>query len=225
MTNTAQASGLSRAQRQKAQLRAEIIEAAFEEFSERGYHQTAIADIAQRLGIGHGTFYRHFENKRDILEHVLDAAIADLTTALRDDFSPEKVNSLAEYKTQLASILKKLYAFAQSNPRALRLMLMEATSIDEEMTKRIAAIHRDGQRVASEYLQHGKRKGFFRSNLDTKATATAVVGMLMAGSMQYLFQPEDKSFQKDFGKAVIDLLTAGLAAQPDRCAVNSGEAD
>ncbi|HEX4916352.1 MAG TPA: hypothetical protein VFV43_00495, partial [Limnobacter sp.] len=118
----------------------------------------------------------------------------------------------AEYKTQLASILKKLYAFAQSNPRALRLMLLEATSIDGEMTKRIAAMHAEGQRVASEYLQHGKRKGFFRSNLDTKATATAVVGMLMAGSMQYLFQPEDKSFQKAFGKAVIDLLTAGLAA-------------
>ncbi|HEX4916863.1 MAG TPA: TetR/AcrR family transcriptional regulator, partial [Limnobacter sp.] len=134
MTITAQAIGLSRAQRQKLQLRSEIIEAAFEEFSERGYHQTAIADIAQRLGIGHGTFYRHFENKRDILEHVLDAAIEDLTTALRDDFSPEKVNSLAEYKTQLASILKKLYAFAQSNPRALRLMLLEATSIDGEMT-------------------------------------------------------------------------------------------
>lgn len=47
---------LSRAERHRQQLRAEIVEAAFVEFSERGYHQTAISDIAQRLGIGHGTF-------------------------------------------------------------------------------------------------------------------------------------------------------------------------
>jgi AcrR family transcriptional regulator len=62
---------LSRAERQRIQLQAEIIEAAFLEFSERGYHQTAISDIAKRLGIGHGTFYRHFENKRDILDKVM----------------------------------------------------------------------------------------------------------------------------------------------------------
>ena len=62
---------LSRAERQKIQLQADILEAAFLEFSERGYHQTAISDIAKRLGIGHGTFYRHFENKRDISQHVI----------------------------------------------------------------------------------------------------------------------------------------------------------
>ena len=37
---------LSRAERQRLQLQADILETAFLEFSERGYHQTAIADIA-----------------------------------------------------------------------------------------------------------------------------------------------------------------------------------
>ena len=36
---------LSRAERNRLQLRADIIQAAFAEFAERGYHQTAIADI------------------------------------------------------------------------------------------------------------------------------------------------------------------------------------
>ena len=63
---------LSRAERNRLQLRADILQAAFIEFSDRGYHQTAIADIAQRLGIGHGTFYRYFDNKRDIFEKAKD---------------------------------------------------------------------------------------------------------------------------------------------------------
>ncbi|HNL81668.1 MAG TPA: helix-turn-helix domain-containing protein, partial [Agitococcus sp.] len=50
-------SSLSRAERNRQQLRSDILQAAFIEFAERGYHQTAISDIAKRLGIGHGTFY------------------------------------------------------------------------------------------------------------------------------------------------------------------------
>nr|WP_288496890.1 helix-turn-helix domain-containing protein [uncultured Acinetobacter sp.] len=42
------------------------MEATFLEFSESGYHQTAISDIAKRFCISHSTFYLHFQNKRDI---------------------------------------------------------------------------------------------------------------------------------------------------------------
>ena len=62
---------LTFSQRKRHELREEIVDAAFAEFAERGYHDTGIADIARRLGIGHGTFYRYFENKRDILDHVV----------------------------------------------------------------------------------------------------------------------------------------------------------
>ena len=84
-------SSLSRAERNRLQLRADIIQAAFIEFSERGYHQTAIADIAKRLGIGHGTFYRHFANKRDILEHVIDDVTQKITAALVAENAPTAI--------------------------------------------------------------------------------------------------------------------------------------
>ncbi|MET0796373.1 MAG: helix-turn-helix domain-containing protein, partial [Rhodococcus sp. (in: high G+C Gram-positive bacteria)] len=67
---------MTRAERKKAELRREIIDASFECFAKRGYHATGIADIATTLGIGHGTFYRYFENKRDIIDHVIDDLIA-----------------------------------------------------------------------------------------------------------------------------------------------------
>lgn len=43
----------------------EISDTATRRFAESGYHQTAIAQIARALAIGHGTVYRHFENKRE----------------------------------------------------------------------------------------------------------------------------------------------------------------
>ena len=80
---TSSAEPVSRAERKKQELRREIIDAAFDCFAERGYHATGIADVATRLGIGHGTFYRYFQNKRDIVDHVVDELVARIHAIVR----------------------------------------------------------------------------------------------------------------------------------------------
>ena len=41
--------------------------AALELFAERGYENTTIIDIAQRAGLTKSTFFRHFQDKREVL--------------------------------------------------------------------------------------------------------------------------------------------------------------
>src|SRR4030088_1834535 len=69
----------SYAERRKLQLREEIVDAAIEVFAESGYHDAGVADIAKRVGIGHSTFYRHFDNKRAILDEVINTVIMRAT--------------------------------------------------------------------------------------------------------------------------------------------------
>lgn len=47
--------------------RAALIEAAFEEFSTRGYEATTVAGIADRAGVTTGALYAHFTSKLDLL--------------------------------------------------------------------------------------------------------------------------------------------------------------
>src|SRR4051794_26708940 len=44
-----------------------ILDAALCLFSEKGYHQTTVPDIVKAAGVGHGTFYEYFSNRRDVL--------------------------------------------------------------------------------------------------------------------------------------------------------------
>lgn len=44
-----------------------LSQAALELFAERGYEQTSVIDIAQRAGLGKTTFFRHFQDKREVL--------------------------------------------------------------------------------------------------------------------------------------------------------------
>ena len=52
-------------------------QAAFALYTERGYDQTTVAEIAARAGLTERTFFRHFADKREVLfggGHLFDAA-------------------------------------------------------------------------------------------------------------------------------------------------------
>lgn len=47
--------------------RGRLMLAALDLYTERGYEQTTVADIAQRAGVTERTFFRHFADKREVL--------------------------------------------------------------------------------------------------------------------------------------------------------------
>jgi len=53
--------------RWKPDAQGRLAQAAMELFSERGFEQTTVADIAQRAGLTERTFFRHFSDKREVL--------------------------------------------------------------------------------------------------------------------------------------------------------------
>ncbi|HEX4493551.1 MAG TPA: helix-turn-helix domain-containing protein [Acidimicrobiia bacterium] len=51
----------------RANSRAALVDAAFEEFSTRGYEEATVAGIAERAGVTTGALYAHFAGKLDLL--------------------------------------------------------------------------------------------------------------------------------------------------------------
>ena len=63
--------------------RKRIIDAARELFAEQGF-DAQIDQIAKRAGVGVGTVYRHFPNKEDMLQALVDARFDGLANAARE---------------------------------------------------------------------------------------------------------------------------------------------
>ncbi|MFL6089627.1 MAG: TetR/AcrR family transcriptional regulator [Aeromicrobium sp.] len=179
---TADTETLTRAERKKAELRREIIDAAFGCFAEQGYHATGIADIATRLGIGHGTFYRYFENKRDIVEHVIDDLIEKILGALTNENAPEAVDTLEDYRVQSARIGQRLDQIFTEDPRIPRMLLLDAPGIDKAMADRVLGFFELATSLTAAYLKHGVERGYLAADLDIDNTARAINGMI-AGSV------------------------------------------
>jgi len=58
--------------------RAAILDSALSVFADRGYHASAIDDIAREAGISKALIYEHFPSKRDLFRALLDTYVGEL---------------------------------------------------------------------------------------------------------------------------------------------------
>src|SRR3954447_22118808 len=61
-----------------------ILDAARDEFGERGFSDSSIVGITQRAGVALGTFYTYFESK----ETLFQALVRDMSAQVRDNVGP-----------------------------------------------------------------------------------------------------------------------------------------
>lgn len=70
--------------RSGAEARSRLQHAALELYAERGYEGTTTADIAERAGVNHRTFFRHFVDKREVLFDGQDGLRDELAQSVAD---------------------------------------------------------------------------------------------------------------------------------------------
>src|SRR6476469_9415591 len=61
-----------------------ILDAARDEFGERGFSESSIVGITQRAGVALGTFYTYFDSK----EALFQALVRDMSAQVRDNVGP-----------------------------------------------------------------------------------------------------------------------------------------
>ena len=72
--------------------RGRLEQAALELYTERGFDQTTVAEIADRAGLTERTFFRHFADKREVLFGGQDALIELITTNIAQ--APESASPI-----------------------------------------------------------------------------------------------------------------------------------
>lgn len=207
---TSSPSTLSRAERKKLEMRQEILDAAFACFAEHGYHATGVADIAGRIGIGHGTFYRYFKSKRDIIEHVIDDVTGQIFHAIGAENAAGLADDIEQYRQQSVRIGAALADLFRDNPR-LPLLLLEAGSVDNELRERVFGMLATSDQLTEAYLRHGVERGYLRADLDTEYTARAVTGMILATGLHASRGGEVQDSER-FSAAVIALMYGGIGS-------------
>lgn len=192
-----------------AQRRRQILEAAYRVFAQKGYQAASIADIAGELGIGHGTFYRYFDNKLDIFRHVIEEVVQRIGAVVMSE-DPESTATLGEYREQVHRLGRSLYELFIADPQLAQLLFYEAFGIDTEIDRRVRAAMDIMGGYTERYLHNGVSKGFLRADLDTATTAFAINAMIFEGARRVMRADDRAGLSKKWTEAVADLMLEGM---------------
>ena len=85
-------------ERKKAQTHQTIADTALRLFTERGFDQVTVAEVARQADVSEATLFNYFPTKEDLLFHRMGAYEASLVDTLRDrDTGTSAVAALAEF--------------------------------------------------------------------------------------------------------------------------------
>lgn len=82
----------NRREREKERRRQDVLDAALTLFSQRGFHNVSMQEVAETAGFAVGTLYNFFANKEDLFNEILmcskERVLQELTTSLQGTGSP-----------------------------------------------------------------------------------------------------------------------------------------
>lgn len=162
----------ARSNRRKPESLAKLKRAARKLFVERGYHATRPQDIAREAGLGHGTFYLHFPDKRACFLGFVEDARSEL-----DAYVQERLPQNATLETLIATTLNAMYDYAQSHPGVLGAAMTDEAVIDAEGVQATPLLQRWGGDWAHA-VRRIAQAGCASEDYDADVVGQAVVGAI-----------------------------------------------
>ncbi len=140
---------------------AQILDAAFHEFGERGLAGARLDDIAKRAGVAKGTIYLYFPNKEALFrEMVRTTTIAAIESA--EQLAEQESHESAE--TQLRRLSVGWWTFLRSDRFQVvqRLVLAELQHFPDLMQFYADEVVARGRRLIGAIVERGTARGEFR---------------------------------------------------------------
>lgn len=181
----------------------QIIDAAIEVFSKKGFEGSTTKEIAKKAKVSEGTIFRYFKTKKDILIEILNI-LAEQTLS---NFI-ERLDKNQDTKESVKNLLKEYYKFVLDNSELLRILIYEVQ------------FHRDLKKYFNEHVlskiikrcsQVIKEAGYDGVDPDVAGNALcgALIGLIIVNNASK-FLVDSVGNEEKMIDDIIDILLYGI---------------
>ncbi|MBW1967108.1 MAG: TetR/AcrR family transcriptional regulator [Thermodesulfobacteriota bacterium] len=199
---------LSRREREKLRQRRDMLAVALELFSEKGYHNVSMHEIAEKAEFAIGTLYKFFKNKEDLYKSLIveqaDRFHEALTKAIGE--TDDEIEKLRNYvKTKGAVFMEnvpviRLY-FAETRGASFNIK----AGLDREIRERYGQfLH-----TLASVFERGMKKKRFHKIAEPYQLAVALDSLCNAFLFLWLEDPENHTYPED-PDIILNILFKGL---------------
>lgn len=188
--------------------RASLLAAAREVFAERGYHGASVSNILDAAGVARGTFYNHFESKRDVFAAVLAELMGEIVGVIRPIDVQRPITEQVHENLRLIA-----RGMAQAGD-AVRILFTDAQLVDGDGEAALAAFYAVALGRVERALAAGQALGVVRVG-ETRQTARCLLGLLKEPVMQARLAHEPLEAEA-LADAIFALLRGGVLVDERR---------
>jgi AcrR family transcriptional regulator len=191
--------------------RAEILEAAWKCFTEKGFHNTTMQDIYQATNLSPGAVYNYFSSKEDIVvasvKEFSNWSVSSLTSLISENPDKSIIKVIQYWLSTIKqndigkgiSIQLDFYSEATRNSRIREAMLQSQDATHDKLI---------------ELIKHNQQAGVFNAKLDPLSIARAIMGMVF-GIM--IHKSLDPNIDLDaYGQVFEAVITGAFSSPPKR---------
>ena len=187
--------------------RERTIAAAVELFYDRGYENTTLDAVAERLGVTKPFIYAHFHSKTELLAEICSRGIASALRAMDGvlalDLSP---------KGKLAELGRRFVTAVLESQKHIAIFAREEKNLLPQDYERISAMRRDFDHKLSSLLAEGMKAGEFQA-ADPRLAALAIGGMVSWAYVWY--RPNGRLSLPELAEEMSRLVLAMVQARPE----------
>jgi AcrR family transcriptional regulator len=140
----------------KTERREQILRAARDVFSRRGYQQATIDDIVAQAGVARGTFYLYFDDKRSIFAELTERLAAQITTAIERIVTDDPARPVAN---QVRDNIRAILRTCLTERAMTKVLLTDALGVDPDFDRRLSAFYDTVVQLLTESLKDGQTLG------------------------------------------------------------------
>jgi AcrR family transcriptional regulator len=186
---------------------ADIMVAARAVFTEKGYSDALISDIAERAGVVEGSIYRFFTNKRDLLVRVVEHWYEEMLA--QDD---EQFAGVRGTWNRIRFIIHHHLMSIRREPALSRLVFQELRPDPDYRKTRLYQLNQAYTHRIVDVVREAAASGEFRSDFSSSLVRDLVYGCIEHRTWAFL-RNEGEFDAEQTADGITDIVYRGLAKQ------------
>jgi TetR/AcrR family transcriptional regulator len=156
--------------------RQRILDAAINEFAERGYGSASMNVVVERAGISKGALFKYFQSKQGLFGYIYRIALNEVKDYLREVRDGSRDENFFE---RLRRVLEAGVRFISSHPQLARIYYRLIYAGDSPDRRDILYhIQRESLKFIQSLVEQGIDRGELRKDLDPQIAAFFLVTLL-----------------------------------------------
>ena len=153
--------------------RTQIIKAAVKVFSEKGFHNAKVEEIAQLADVGKGTVYEYFSSKTELFQEMFRAGMQFYLENIRTEVGGSGVSC----RDRLMKIAEMHLQFIMDYKELAKITMSEPMQFHQDFRQWIFAERERKQKAVQAIIEEGIKTGEF-AEVDPAAATMAFTGCL-----------------------------------------------